>query len=57
MITLEKAMHPTPALLPGNSHGRICLESPMDRGAWWAAVYDYTGPTQTIQDNHPFHGP
>ena len=28
---------------PGEGHGnplqRSCLENPMDRGAWWAAVY------------------
>ena len=74
----ERQWHPTPVLLPGNSHGRrslvgcspwgrkeldmterlpfhfslscigegngnplqcSCLESPRDRGAWWAAVY------------------
>ena len=73
--------HPTPALLPGKSHGQrslvgrspwghyesdtterlhfyfllscigegngnplqcSCLESPRDRGAWWAAVYGVT---------------
>ena len=35
--------HPTPVLLPGKSNGTppqySCLENPMDRGAWWAAVH------------------
>ena len=78
LIKRRRQWHPTPALLPGKSHGRrslagcspwdcsesdmterlhfhfslacigegngnplqcSCLENPMDRGAWWAAVY------------------
>ena len=78
MFVQRRQRHPTPVLLPGNSHGRrilvgcspwgceesdtterlhfpfslscigegngnslqcSCLENPMDRGAWWAAVY------------------
>ena len=26
----------------GGGHGNSCLENPMDRGAWWAAVYGVT---------------
>ena len=32
--------------LPGGEHGNplqyFCLENPMDRGAWWAAVHRVT---------------
>ena len=27
----------------GNSHQYSCLENPVDRGAWWAAIYGVQG--------------
>ena len=34
---------PRPETAPGGGHGDpvqyACLENPMDRGAWWAAVH------------------
>ena len=29
---------------------RICLEGPMDRGAWWAAVHRVTGSQTRLSD-------
>ena len=37
----EKAMPPTPVLLPGKS---------MDRGAWWAAVHGVTKSRTRLSD-------
>ena len=41
--------------IPGGGHGDplqySCLENPMDRGAWWAAVHEVTesGPTEVTE--------
>ena len=49
--------HPTPVLLPGKSNGTppqySCLENPMDRGAWWAAVHG-VAKSWTQLSNFPF---
>ena len=42
----EKAMAPTPVLLPGKSH---------ERGAWWAAVHGVTKSDTTERPHFHFH--
>ena len=37
----------------GNPHQYSCLENPMDRGAWWAAVYG-VAKSQTQLSDFPF---
>ena len=43
---LEKEMTPTPVL---------CLENPMDRGAWWAAVPGVTESDKLSDSTFTFH--
>ena len=44
---------------PGGGHGNpfqcSCLESPMDRGAWRAAVHRVAEPDRTEATQHPAH--
>ena len=39
---------------PGGGHGKplqySCLENPMDRGAWWAAVQEVTESRTLLSD-------
>ena len=45
---------------PGGGHGSplqyFCLENPMDRGAWWAAVHGLT-ESNTAEHLSTDHGP
>ena len=34
----------------GNPHQYSCLENPMDRGAWWAAVLGVTKSKTSLSD-------
>ena len=39
-IYRKRKWQPTPVFLPRESCGQYsCLENPVDRGAWWAAVH------------------
>ena len=48
---LARAIDPTPF---GEGNGTplqySCLENPMDRGAWWAAVHEVTGSQTRLSD-------
>ena len=47
---------PGSARSPGGGHGSplqfTCMENPMDRGAWWAAVHSISGSDTTEATKH-----
>ena len=47
---------PVSGRFPGGGHGNpvqySCLENPMDRGAWWAAVRKFTESDTTEATEH-----
>ena len=39
----------------GNPLRHLCLENPMDRGAWWATVHEVTKGWTQLSDKHTHH--